>query len=77
MARGGGTLYKYISKWDKQFLNVKWQASKGNNSSPAAFLDSQVDKWKKWLPPNGDDLYDSIVQELADFREAALEKTIR
>ena len=38
LAKGGGPLFKYISKWDKQFLNVNWASSKGNNNSPKEFL---------------------------------------
>ena len=32
LGKGGGLLFKYISKWDKQFLNVDWAKSERFNS---------------------------------------------
>lgn len=43
--KGGGALFKFISKLDKQFLNVNWVLSKGGNNSPTYFIKSQAKKW--------------------------------
>jgi hypothetical protein len=77
LLKGGGTLYKYISMWDKKSLNVDWSISKGDNSSPNAFLSSQVKKWKlKWAPDSnnthGDIQHKRVCENLLEIREHAL-----
>ena len=72
MAVGGGSLFQYISKWDKQFLSVNWSSNKGDNSSPSAFLNSQVTKWSKYWCSTKDEYRQRVASELCDFREFAL-----
>ena len=43
-ANGGGVLFKYVAKMDKQFLNVSWSLTKGDNTSPANLLKDQCKK---------------------------------
>ena len=73
LAVGGGTLFKYISKVDKQFLNVNWAASKGNNNSPEEFLQSQTDKWTSlWSPIGSEEDKIQVAECMTVLREAAL-----
>ena len=71
--KGGGFLFRYISKFDKSFLKVDRSVSKGDNSSPDLVLSGQVKKWIKFWNPSDIDL-NKLTQESADFREIALQE---
>ena len=74
LAVGGGTLFKYISKVDKQSLNVSWAASKGSNNSPEEFLQQQAPKWASlWAPPGSEDDKLLVAEAMTIIRDAALE----
>ena len=47
----GGTLFKYISKQDKHFLNVDIASKGGISRDPDRFLQDQVCTWTKFWSP--------------------------
>jgi hypothetical protein len=70
---GGAKLYKYISKWDKRFLNVSWETHGGDDvTNPEQFLAKQKNVWSKLWNPNNTQLKHVIAMEFTDFREIAL-----
>jgi len=72
LAKGGGQLYQFIAKWDKQFLNVDWD-SKGKHISPTGFFESEIKKWASlWAPADQIEQLVRLSAELRDFREHAL-----
>jgi hypothetical protein len=74
LSRGGGLLFKYISQYDKQFLNVSWDRS-GKHKNPNDFLNSHRKKWSSfWAPDENKDEIPKIVHELHEFRQFALTK---
>ena len=68
-AKGGGSLFKYISRFDKQFLNVDWSITKGNNESPTLFLADQKQKWEAfWNPSVSESVRTQLIGDFSDFR---------
>ena len=51
---GGGYLYRYISAVDKEFLNVNWSKSVGDNSTPENFLKLEASSWASLWSPQED-----------------------
>jgi len=70
--KGGGSLFKYISKEDKLFANVELKDSDGSSMSPDSFLASQNDKWSvPWTldPEQTEVLVACLTQARADALE--------
>ena len=79
LSLGGSQLFKFISKLDKQFLNVNWDTHGKGASSPTQFLNDQSSAWSKFWDPkedlnDNDDLND-IASEFKEFRDIALNKS--
>ena len=57
LAKGGGSLFKYINKEDKEFLNVDYTNVPGTDADPDIFLTQQTTQWStKWCPhPNSEE----------------------
>jgi hypothetical protein len=55
LSKGGGVLYKYISKEEKAYLNVDISKFCVSNFNPSEVLNQQAKNWSKlWAPPDPD-----------------------
>ena len=76
LASRGGSLFKFISKQDKQFLNVDVGSKGGTSRDPSVFLDQQQAMWTKfWAPGTPDEEeveHDNIHTLLTGLRQHAL-----
>ena len=61
LSQGGAKLFKYISKWEKRFLNVSWETHGDGATGPSQFLDKQVQRWSKLWNPDDPALKESLV----------------
>jgi hypothetical protein len=53
LGKGGGVLYKYISKEEKAYLNVDISKFCVSNFSPSDVLSQQAKNWSQlWAPPD-------------------------
>ena len=71
--KGGGLLFKFISKADKAFLNVDFSQMGGDDKSPEKFLNNEKLKWgEQWSPPNlSEEWKQELLLNLRDFRKHA------
>lgn len=80
MAKGGGKLFQYISKWEKFFLSVQWESTPDSDTTFKTvdeFLDFQLDKWENiWAPQEDAHSQSNLVADLNMFREAALDEDV-
>ena len=77
LSLGGSQLFKFISKLDKQFLNVNWDTHGKGASNPTEFLSHQSETWAKYWDPTTDlneedSALGDISSEYNDFRQIAL-----
>ena len=71
--KGGGKLFAFVAKWDKDFLNVDWARS-GSLEDGSHFLMTRVETLSQfWAPPCGNFENTRAVLELSTFRKYALE----
>ena len=76
LAVGGGTLFKYISKLDKEYLNVDYKMRSDANfgNSPEPFLIAQCENFLKfWRPKVPEECTHQLYQNLKDVRQYAKE----
>ena len=74
LARGGGTLFGYVSKTDKAFLNVSVSAMGGDDLNPSKFLNNQVKGWREhWAPDPVSDEHAKVAILLSAFRQLGKE----
>ena len=68
-------MFKFISKVDKQFLNVSWETHGNGATCPDQFLSAQSKDWAKFWYPKGIDpeIDNKIGESLKHLRNAALE----
>ena len=60
--KGGGILFKHISKEDKAYLNVDISKFGKDTCSPSIAIAEQTEFWSQsWAPPN-----ESLIQEIAN-----------
>ena len=60
--KGGGILFKHISKEDKAYLNVDISKFGKDTCSPSVAIAEQTEFWSQyWAPPN-----ESLIQEVAN-----------
>jgi len=53
LSKGGGLLFKYIAKEDKEFMRVNLSKLGGDEFNPGKILEQQADFWSQYLSPKG------------------------
>ena len=71
---GGGKLFSFISRLDKQFLAVTWETHGNGATHPDEFLSKQRDAWGKFWSPEDPHLIHQVAQNYKDLRNAVLEQ---
>ena len=71
LARGGGTLFNFIAKQDKQHLNADITNTPGNLIDPDVFLSRQTQIWKELWHPS-DEVANIVSVLLHHFRADAI-----
>ena len=73
LAKGGGSLFGYISKQDKSFLSVAISSIGGHDFNPATFMTEQEKQWgKHWSPDPQGDQHATVAIMLSQFRKDAI-----
>ena len=71
LAKGGGVLYKYISKEEKAYLNIDISKFCVSNFSPSEVLSQQAKNWSKLWAPANPSLQQCCLESLKAFYEYA------
>ncbi len=71
LALGGGKLFSYIAKQDKEYLNMQWDQS-GKFDCPDHFLENQMQTWSKWWSPSDEQYNIHVATYVSAIREYAL-----
>ena len=73
LKKGGGTMHKFVSKSDKEYMNVDFSSLSKDNISPEPFLEEQCKVFGKfWNPKVSAMIYQKLLQNLRDFRKHAI-----
>ena len=68
--KGGGTMHKFVSKADKEYMNVDFSVLSKDNISPEPFLEKQCKVFGKfWSPKMSAAICHKLLQNLRDFRK--------
>ena len=71
LSKGGGVLYKYISKEEKAYLNVDISKFCISNFSPSEVLEQQAKSWSKLWAPVSASLKQCCADSIRAFHEYA------
>ena len=73
--KGGGSLFKFISRIDKEFLNVDYTTGGGTDNNPGVFLKKQNDIFEPlWNPDPHSTEHATVATHFAALRQLALEE---
>jgi hypothetical protein len=73
LAKGGASLFTYINKEDKEFLNVDYTNTPGTDANPEIFLDIHVAAWKpRWCPSPLSQEHLNAAAHVRAFREISM-----
>ena len=53
LSKGGGLLFKYIAKEDKEFMRVNLSKLGGDEFNPSKILEQQAEIWSQYWSPDG------------------------
>ena len=73
--KGGGLLFKHISKEDKAFLNVDLGKICPGTSSPSEAIATQTEFWSQYWAPPREDLIQKVSIEMSQLRQLGFEYT--
>ena len=73
--KGGGSLFKFISKLDTEFLNVDYTTGGGTDNNPSVFLKKQSEIFEPlWNPEPHSNEHATVATHIAALRQLALEE---
>ena len=71
--KGGGLLFKIISKEEKAFLNVDISKFGKDTCSPSPAIAEQTKFWNQYWAPLKDDLIQQVAKAMEDLRDRGFE----
>ena len=73
LKKGGGTMHKFASKVDKEYMKVDFSVLSKDNISPEPSLEKQCKVFGKfWSPKMPAANYQKLLQNLRDFKKHAV-----